>query len=178
MDERLLHSVRRALPFLQQAGLVDFWPYGLLQDVHNPALPDEQREQLRYVRRIMPLVHERLKRLDEVSELTRFFFAEELEYDAALLIGKGMTAEKSRAALEAVRPAVEAIDEFEVPALEEAVRPLAESLGLSTGQLFGTIRVAVTGRTVAPPLFETMAVLGRSRCLRRLDVAIVRLTGL
>ena len=51
--------------------------------------------------------------------------------------------------------------------LEGEIRPLAEELNIKTGQLFGAIRVAVTGRKAAPPLFETMAVLGRDRCLAR-----------
>jgi len=51
-------------------------------------------------------------------------------------------------------------------------------LGLKTGQLFGTLRVAVTGRTAAPPLFQTMAVLGKERCLKRIGAALDRLRGL
>ena len=52
---------------------------------------------------------------------------------------------------------------------------LAEELGLKTGELFGAIRVAVTGRTAAPPLFETMAVLERERCVERIQTAIALL---
>ena len=54
-------------------------------------------------------------------------------------------------------------------------RPLAEELGLKTSQLFSTLRVAVTGRTAAPPLFQTMAVLGKECCLRRTEAALDRL---
>ena len=61
--------------------------------------------------------------------------------------------------------------------LEGEIRPLAEELSVKTGQLFGAIRVAVTGRKAAPPLFETMAVLGRDRCLARLEEAARLLTG-
>jgi glutamyl-tRNA synthetase len=56
--------------------------------------------------------------------------------------------------------------------LEGELRPLAEELEIKTGQLFGAIRVAMTGRKEAPPLFETMGVLGRDRCITRLRVAI------
>ncbi|GAI41888.1 unnamed protein product, partial [marine sediment metagenome] len=59
--------------------------------------------------------------------------------------------------------------------LESVLRPLAVELGLKTGQLFGTLRVAVTGRTAAPPLFQTMAVLGKECCLRRIEAALARL---
>ena len=57
-------------------------------------------------------------------------------------------------------------------ALENLLRPLADELELSTGQLFGTIRVGITGRKAAPPLFETMEVLGKDRCLTRLQSAL------
>jgi glutamyl-tRNA synthetase len=53
---------------------------------------------------------------------------------------------------------------------------MCEELGLKAGQLFGAIRVAVTGRTVAPPLFDTLVALGKSRTLRRLEAARAALT--
>jgi glutamyl-tRNA synthetase len=59
--------------------------------------------------------------------------------------------------------------------LENTVRPLAGELGLKAGQLFGLLRTAVTGRTATPPLFETMAVLGKERCLKRIELAITKL---
>jgi glutamyl-tRNA synthetase len=55
------------------------------------------------------------------------------------------------------------------------LRPMAVELGLKTGQLFGTLRVATTGRTAAPPLFQTMAVLGKERCQRRIEAALAML---
>jgi glutamyl-tRNA synthetase len=64
---------------------------------------------------------------------------------------------------------------FDAESLEAVLRPLAVELGLKTGQLFGTLRVAVTGQTAAPPLFQTMAVLGKERCLKRIKAAIDRL---
>jgi glutamyl-tRNA synthetase len=67
---------------------------------------------------------------------------------------------------------LESVDLFERDALEPAFRALAESLGLSTGVVFGAIRVAITGRTAAPPLFDTMEVLGRERVEQRLRRAL------
>ena len=55
------------------------------------------------------------------------------------------------------------------------LRPLAAELGLKTGQFFGLLRIAVTGQTAAPPLFQTMEVLGKERCLKRIDDAHSRL---
>jgi glutamyl-tRNA synthetase len=78
-------------------------------------------------------------------------------------------------ALETARERIELLEAFDAESLEAVLRPLAEELGLKTGQLFGTLRIAVTGRTAAPPLFQTMAVLGKERCLKRIAVAITKL---
>jgi len=59
--------------------------------------------------------------------------------------------------------------------LESVFRPLAEELKLKTGVFFGLLRVAVTGRTAAPPLFQTIEVLGEERCVRRLKAAMDKL---
>jgi len=83
-----------------------------------------------------------------------------------------MTRESSLKALEASQPRLEQLGAFDTESLEGVLRPLAEELGLKAGQLFGVLRVAVTGRTAAPPLFQTMAVLGRERCLKRIAVAL------
>ena len=66
---------------------------------------------------------------------------------------------------------------FDREVLEGLLRPLAQELGIKTGQLFGALRVAVTGRTAAPPLFETMEVLGRDRCLTRITRTMEMLQG-
>ena len=133
-----------------------------------------------YLQRIVPLVQERIKRLDEASDLTDFFFREgELTYPTEHLLGKRFADQPQQAAeaLAAVRERIAALDRWDEEALESAIRPLAEELRLKTGELFGAIRVAVTGRTAAPPLFETMAVLERERCLERIGTAIARLQG-
>ncbi|HKZ51560.1 MAG TPA: glutamate--tRNA ligase, partial [Dehalococcoidia bacterium] len=80
-------------------------------------------------------------------------------------------------ALEVATGRLSPLEPWESEALEECLRPLAGELGLKTGDLFGLLRVAVTGRTAAPPLFQTMAVLGRERCLERLEAARRRLSG-
>ncbi len=131
-----------------------------------------------YLARIVPLIQERIKRLDEAAELTDFFFREgDLTYRLDDLVGKRFAPAPSEAAsaLATVRKRIEELEPWDEGSLEGAVRPLAEELGLKTGDLFGLIRVAVTGRTAAPPLFQTMAVLGRERTLGRLGAAVRRL---
>ncbi len=149
----------RAMPFLEKS---------LPREVKRP-LP------LDYLRGIMPLVQERARTLAEVPELADFFFVEELEYPADLLVGKKMTEEDAAGALEASRQKLGQLPFFDEDALEAVLRPLAAELGLKTGQLFGALRVAVTGKTAAPPLFQTMAVLGKERCLKRIGDALAKL---
>jgi len=128
-----------------------------------------------YVRAILPLVQERVKKLLEVVELTKFFFADGLEYDPQMLIGKKMDKDATVKALKAAQQRLEALKAFDTDSLEAVLRPLAPALELKTGQLFGVLRVAVTGQTAAPPLFETMAVLGRERSLKRIAAALSKL---
>jgi len=153
---------RRSLPFLEK---------DLPGDIERPLDID-------YVRKMMPLVQERARTLGEVAELAEFFFVKELDFDPGLLIGKNMQKESAIGAMEMSLQRLSELKTFDNDSLESLLRPLAVELELSTGQLFGTLRVAVTGRTAAPPLFQTMAVLGKERCLRRIEIALVKLQGL
>ncbi|MEE8386749.1 MAG: glutamate--tRNA ligase [Dehalococcoidia bacterium] len=130
------------------------------------------------LRCIVPLIRERIKLLTEAEEMAGFFFLEgELDYGTETLLGKKFADKRGTAsnALESVLRRISDLQPWDHEPLEGAIRPLAEELALKTGDLFGLIRVAVTGRTAAPPLFETMAVLGRERTLERLRSALRRL---
>jgi glutamyl-tRNA synthetase len=151
--------LQRSLPFLEK---------NLPPDVPRPLSVD-------YVRQITPLVQERVKTLAGISALTRFFFTDRLEYETDSLITKDMTAESTRHALEVTRQRLAGLPAFNAESLEEMLRPLAVELELKTGQLFGALRTAVTGQAIAPPLFQTMAVLGKDTCLERIDLALERL---
>jgi glutamyl-tRNA synthetase len=153
---------QRTLPFLEN---------GLPAGVRQPLSID-------YVRQVMPLIQERARTLAEIPELTAFFFTDELDYEPSLLIVKKMDRESSTQALETVRQRLAPLQAFDTMSLETVVRPLAAEMGLKTGQLFGTLRVAITGRTVAPPLFETMSILGKERSLERVRAALDKLGSL
>jgi glutamyl-tRNA synthetase len=127
---------------------------------------------------IVPLVQERLKTLSDVVDWAGFVFEPKLEYDPRLLIGKKMTAHQSLDALQQVRAALDAQPDLTPDTTEPLLRALASDAGLKAGQLFGVVRVAVTGRTVAPPLFETLAVLGKARVMERIDRAIEAFSSL
>lgn len=149
---------QRALPFLEK---------GLPPVVARPLDSG-------YVARVMPLIQDRARTLGEVAPLTEFFFVEQLEYDKKLLVEKLSPAEAA-SSLQITISRLEELPAWEAQSLENLLRPLAEELGLKTGVYFGLLRVAVTGRTAAPPLFQTMEVLGRERCLRRLQDALSRI---
>ena len=130
------------------------------------------------LRAIGPLVQERIKRLAEVVDLTDFFFLEEpLSYRNKDLMGKGFRDNPSGAlhALEATRATLAPLSTWDAGAIESALRTLAERLELKPGHLFTPIRVAATGKTAAPPLFETLALIGRTQTVQRLDAAAGRL---
>lgn len=139
---------------------------------------EKELRERKETRGIVPLIQERLKKLTDAVELVDFFFVDRISYDPALLVGKKMTAAESLAALRKARETLAALPDFEEKTLETALRALVEELGLKAGQLFGIIRVATTGKKVAPPLFGTLSVLGRERVLERLDNAGEVLAGL
>jgi glutamyl-tRNA synthetase len=122
--------------------------------------------------KITPLIQERIKLLRDIRDVADFFFADELpSYPAAELVPQKGTPELARMVLENAREIL-AITEFEHDALEAALKAGAEKLKIKTGQMYLPIRVAVCGRKVAPPLFSTLAVLGRETTLHRIDKAI------
>ena len=128
--------------------------------------------------RIVPLVKERIRLLSEIVEMADFFFTEgELEYQIETLLGKRYASDPAAAAeaLDTVMRAIDGLESWDHETIESAIRPLAEDLDVKTGDLFGLIRVAVTGKTATPPLFETMEVLGPERTRERQRSAIERL---
>ncbi|HXY73689.1 MAG TPA: glutamate--tRNA ligase [Dehalococcoidales bacterium] len=143
---------RHSLPFLKQA-----WPEVILSTD--------------YVKKVLPLVQERTKLLTEVPSLTHYFFLDDLKYDAAGLVSKGMDAAGTRAALVTSLERLKNV-EFTAASLEPMLRALAEELKLKAGQLFGSLRTAVSGETATPPLFQMMEVLGKEKCLHRIQQAI------
>jgi glutamyl-tRNA synthetase len=144
----------RLLPIVQSAGF-DVTPERMLQ--------------------ITPLIRERIKLLRDVLTAADFFFVDQLPpYDPAELIPqKGDAA----MALKVLKRAQEVLahTEFKHDPLDQALRAAAQELGIKAGQMFQPIRVAVCGRKNAPPLFETLEVLGRETTLKRLEQAIQKI---
>ncbi len=153
MDPETL--VARILPWIEEAGLA---PAGDLETRHDWYLA------------LAPLVSERLKRLTDVVPMVRFLFAEDLAIDptdAEKILAK----EGAGHMLATARDALASLDTWSPAAIEETLRSLSETLEVKPKQLFQVVRVAVTGTMVSPPLFESIALLGRERTLVRLRAA-------
>lgn len=125
---------------------------------------------------ITPLIQERIKLLRDIASVADFFFVDELApYDPAELIPQKGDHAMARAVLERAREVLATV-EFTHDDLDAALRAAAERMKIKPGQMFQPIRVAVCGRKVAPPLFETLVVLGRETTLKRVDRAIQIIT--
>ncbi|MFZ5852920.1 MAG: glutamate--tRNA ligase [Chloroflexota bacterium] len=122
---------------------------------------------------LVPLVQERLPVLGAIADLVGFLFVESVPLDPALLVPKRWDAATALAGLRAARDTIAANGEiaFDHGGLEAALRGLAQTRGWKAGDLFMAIRVALTGRTATPPLFESMVALGYRRTLERLERA-------
>ena len=122
--------------------------------------------------RITPLIRERIKLLREVLSVADFFFVEELPpYDPAELIPQKGDMAMALKVLTQAREVLAEV-EFKHDPLDQALRAASQELGVKAGQMFQPIRVAVCGRKNAPPLFETLEVLGKETVLKRIGEAI------
>ena len=142
--------------------------------------PEEFREipERAYLLRIVPLVRERIKTLADVAPLIAFFFRGVIDYKVEELVQRGMDLDRTREALESALAALSGLGSFEAEPIEDSLRSLAADLDVKAGQLFGTLRVATSGQRVAPPLFETLEVLGKERTLASAESALERLKSL
>jgi glutamyl-tRNA synthetase len=121
---------------------------------------------------VLPLVQERIDTLEGFFEYASFFFVGEVPYDEAAtkaMVPKGRTpADASKALRGLLEEELDAVMDWRQEAVEAALRRFAEKTGWAANELFMAVRVATTGRAASPPLFETLAVLGKETCRRRL----------
>ena len=140
------------------------------------ALPEQvDGEQRALLRAATPLVQERMTVLSEGAQMLAFLFVPDADLavdpDAATVL----TSPDGRDVVAASRDALDELDGWGAPEIERSLRHvLVEQRGLKPKHAFGPVRVAVTGRRVSPPLFESLELLGRERSLARLDAALAR----
>jgi glutamyl-tRNA synthetase len=132
------------------------------------------------LRALLPIVRERLPTLAAIVDLTGYLWVDTLDIDPEAIVPRRWDADTALAGLTAARELLAAHDAvtWEADELEPPLRGLVESLGWKAGDLFMAIRVATTGKTATPPLFDTLVALGRDRTLARLDAAIASLAEL
>jgi len=126
--------------------------------------------------RVLPLVQDRIDTLEAFYDYAHFFFAGDVSYDDEAmkqLVPKNRTAAEAARAFQALlENHVDPLLEWEAATIEAALRSFAEAAGWSAKEAFMAVRVAATGRAATPPLFETLAVLGKEVVRRRLRRAI------
>jgi glutamyl-tRNA synthetase len=122
--------------------------------------------------RIVPLIRERLVTLDDCVPFAGWFFQETVSPAPEALVAKGLTPAQSAAVARKTYDILASLPEITHAAAEPPMRALVETLGLNANQVFGILRVAVTGQAVSPPLFESMEILPRATVLERVQNAI------
>jgi glutamyl-tRNA synthetase len=147
----------RMIPYLQRAGVL------------GDAVSADQRNLLAQA---APLVHERMTTLGECVDMLGFLFLDDATFERDAADVEKLLNEDGRSVVKAAHDALAGLDAWETAAIDEALRrALVEELGLKPRNAFGPVRVAVTGRRISPPLFESLELLGRDRSLARLSSA-------
>ncbi|ABX03405.1 MAG TPA: glutamate--tRNA ligase [Herpetosiphon sp.] len=153
---------QRVAPYLSKAGLISAEPTAA---------------ELAKITEYLPLVQDRLKLLSEAPELLDFFFVDPQGYDPALLVPKKGDPAQTVEILGQVKASFEAVETWDAPSLDKLLHDFVNQLGLKIPQVFMPIRVAISGRTTSPGLFETLAVLGKAVTLARISTAAAALSS-
>jgi glutamyl-tRNA synthetase len=157
LDEK--DFAERIVPYLAAAGLFD----------------EPTHEQLVLAFRAAPLIQERVQLLGEAPGMLGFLFTDDVSYEADAL--KGLPANAAEV-LDACVAALEPVAEFTPEKIQDALAAvLIDGLELKPRVAYGPPRVAITGRRVSPPLFESMELLGKGESLRRLRALSEHLAG-
>jgi len=152
---------RRVRPYLAEAAL---WTDDLLDERHA------------WFFAVLELLKVRVKRLDEYATLGRFFFVDDLDWDDAA-VKKHLMVDGAVANLTAASAAFAGLDTFDPASIEAAVRLVADARGVKAATLIHALRVAMTGKSVSPGLFEVASLLGRERVQQRIRNAVERASG-
>jgi glutamyl-tRNA synthetase len=147
------YIIEKCLPFLKNAGLITDAP---------------SKDEMEYIKSVISLEKDKLKTLAQVVEKTDFFFQNDFVYEEKGM-RKWLAKDYVPSLLHKLIRIIENIDELTIENSEEAIKQAGDELNISGGQVIHPVRMAVTGRTVGPGLFETIATLGKERVLYRLN---------
>ena len=158
------------LTWLNGKHIRELSPENLLLRLRREQLSDE------YLLEVLPLAHERIDTLADFVSYAEFFFIGDVDYPEAIrpkMVGTGLTPpQRAEVCRQLLEESLDPILDWNLETVETAVREFAVRHELSPTQLFMPVRIAVTGRTATPGLFDTMAVLGKELCRRRLRCAM------
>jgi glutamyl-tRNA synthetase len=147
----------RTVPFLAKAGVL-------------PAEPTAEQRAL--LAAAIPLVQERMNTLSESVDMLAFLFVPDEDFSVDPDAGAKVLTGDAGAVLKSAVEALSGLGEWTTEAIEQALRTaLIDGLGLKPKNAFGPVRVAISGRRISPPLFESLELLGRERSLHRLEQA-------
>jgi glutamyl-tRNA synthetase len=141
----------------------------------EPFVPAEWDREV--LKRIVPHIQERMKTLKDAAEQIRFLFTDDIGYEPKLLIPKKSDRVSTAEALARSQAVLEELESFTAAVIKPALESLAEQLSWSRKDLNGAIRMAITGRQVGPPLYESLEVLGKEKSLKRIEKARENLAG-
>jgi glutamyl-tRNA synthetase len=128
--------------------------------------------------KVTPLIRERLVTLDDSLAFAKFFFEDEVHPAPEDLVAKGLDAQQSAEVAQKSYEILSSLPGITHEVAEPPLRDYVEKSGFSASQVFGIMRVAVTGQKVSPPLFESMEIIGREKVLERLSNAVALLKAL
>ena len=146
----------RMLPWLVEAGLTT---------------PEDFSVRRAWYEALVPLIAERAKRMTDIAPAVAFLFTDRIELDTAS-VDKALGTDEARSALAAAADALDALASWDHEAIEAALRELPAALEVKPKVLFQAVRVAITGSVVSPPLFESLALLGKDVALLRMRSAV------
>jgi glutamyl-tRNA synthetase len=141
----------------------------------EPFVPAEWDREV--IRKIAPHIQERMKTLTEAKDQIRFLFTDDIGYDRALLVPKKKDRISTAEALARARAVLQALEPFTAALIKPALETLADQLGWTKRDLAEPIRMAITGRKIGPPLYESLELLGREKSLKRVEKAQELLAG-
>ncbi len=147
---------KAVIPFLREAGLLD---------------EDISEEKYEWIKDIVTAVGDRLKALTQIVDYAGSFFVDKLEYDEKA-VRQRLKKDYVPEMLEELKARLRTTEPFDEANLEEVIRAFAEESGLSASKIIHPLRVALTGKSVGPGIFETVALLGREKAIQRLDEGI------
>jgi nondiscriminating glutamyl-tRNA synthetase len=171
-----------SIPYLVKAGMIEEIPNDKIQmskQFQNPNVKTKykivktgEEVSFNWLKKVIALEQERMKKLSDINETTKYFFIDIPEYDAALLKWKKSTVEQTKLNLREIAKALERLD-AESPSkndFEAVLKPLTEKLGV--GETLWPLRVALSGAKTSPSPFEIAEVLGKEKVLKRIEAAV------